>query len=185
MSDWRRIGFVGVFFLSMLYSNAFSQVFKTEKGQVEFVSEAPLNRFSGKSSALKGLIDLDKNLLDFYLDLNTLKTGIGLRDRHMRENYLETDQFPFAEFTGKLQPVPSLEEGIETPVTATGKFKIHGVEKDLKVSGTILLKNNQLVLKTNFSVRLGDHDIEVPKIVFYELAEEQAVHIDAVFTKTQ
>ncbi|MCC5936497.1 MAG: YceI family protein [Lunatimonas sp.] len=176
---------MGVVLLSMQYFNANSQVFKTEKGQVEFVSEAPLNKFSGKSSVLKGLIDFDQNLLDFYLDLNTLKTGIGLRDRHMRENYLETDKFPFAEFTGKLEPVPPLEEGKETAVNAIGKFKIHGIERDLRVTGSVLLKNNLLTLKTSFQVRLGDHDIEVPKIVFYELAEEQAVHIDALFTKTQ
>lgn len=77
-------------FLFLLSLHGVSQVFVTENGSVEFLSKAPLNEFTGKSSNLNGLVDLDKNLLDFYVDLNTLNTGIGLRDRHMRENYLET-----------------------------------------------------------------------------------------------
>jgi polyisoprenoid-binding protein YceI len=183
MSRERRwIGLQLVALLSLICSEVYCQAYKSEKGQIEFISEAPLNKFTGKSSSLKGLIDFDKNLLDFYLDLNTLKTGIGLRDRHMRENYLETDKFPFAEFTGKLESLPILEEGKQIEVMAIGKFKIHGVEKDLKVPGILTKKNKQLNLQANFSILLGDFDIAVPKVVFYELAEEQLVRINADFS---
>jgi polyisoprenoid-binding protein YceI len=79
-----------------------AQELKTSEGKIEFIFKASLNDFTGTSEKLNGLINLSEGLLDFYIDLNPLKTGIGLRDKHMRENYLETKEFPFAEFIGKI-----------------------------------------------------------------------------------
>jgi hypothetical protein len=79
----KRIFSLFLFFLSL---QGFGQEYLTTKGQVTFLSKAPLNEFEGKSSSLNGLVNLETNLLDFFVDLNTLKTGIGLRDSHMREN---------------------------------------------------------------------------------------------------
>ncbi|WP_317174861.1 YceI family protein [Pararhodonellum marinum] len=163
---------------------AFGQVFKTDKGYVEFLSKAPLNEFTGKSEKLNGMIDLDKNIIDFFIDLNTLKTGIGLRDRHMRENYLETSKYPFAEFTGKVNGLnEDLIEKLHAgqSVDATGKFKIHGQEKSLDVPGTLTLSEDKqsMVLEASFLIMLSDFDIDIPKVVFYELAEEQKVSIKA------
>ena len=109
----KKVLFLFLFSYSSLLS---AQAFYSEKGNVIFISKAPLSEFEGESSNLNGLVDLDKNLLDFYLDLNTLDTGIGLRDRHMRENYLETEEFPFAEFTGKINELPELVEGEKVAV---------------------------------------------------------------------
>lgn len=168
-----------VFFLfAPLFS--FSQEYLTKTGSVVFVSKAPLNEFEGKSKVLNGLIDLEKNILDFYIDLNTLDTGIGLRNKHMRENYLETEKYPFAEFTGKMDHIPALETGKSLPVKAKGKFKIHGVEREITVQGTLTQKNDMsLDLQSEFVILLEDYKIEIPKLVFYELSSEQKVRINA------
>lgn len=168
-------------FLFALSFHGLSQVFMTEKGSVEFLSKAPLNEFVGKSAHLNGLVNLEENLLDFYVDLNTLNTGIGLRDRHMRENYLETKKYPYAEFTGKINAIPTLENGQSRSVTAKGKFKIHGVEKEIEVPGKLTaISKNELQLDASFKVLLSDYNIDIPKVVFYELAEEQEVTIKAI-----
>lgn len=168
----------------LLNSVAFGQEFLTKNGEVTFLSKAPLNEFEGKSNVLNGLIDLDKNLLDFFVDLNTLKTGIGLRDSHMRENYLETDKFPFAEFTGKMESMPDLAEGEKKPVKAVGIFKIHGIEREIEVLGFLTkIQNGKIELETSFDILLSDYNIPIPKLVFYELAEEQKVTIKATLTQ--
>lgn len=167
--------FFFLFFLTFS-KNASAQVYKTAVGNVEFLSKASLNEFTGESSKLNGLIDLEKNVLDFYIDLNTLKTGIGLRDRHMRENYLETKKFPFAEFTGKVKEVISLKPGDSQQVTAIGKFKIHGVEREISVPGKLTsISVNEVKLEAQFKVMLSDYKIEIPRVVFYELADEQVI----------
>lgn len=159
------------------------QQYLTKNGSVVFLSQASLSEFEGKSTSLQGLIDYDKNLLDFYLDLNTLDTGIGLRDKHMRENYLETADFPFAEFTGKLSDLQKPVSGKVQQVTALGKFKLHGVEREITVNGTLTPQSNgSLVLDAKFVILLSDYKIEIPKLVFYELAPEQQVSLKATLT---
>lgn len=176
-----RFVFLGLFFLSL---NTFGQEYTTSSGDVKFLSKAPLNEFEGKSSSLNGLVNLEKNLLDFFVDLNTLKTGIKLRDSHMRDNYLETETYPFAEFTGKIEQLPTLILDKKTPVIAKGKFKIHGIEQEIEVSGFLTqLKNGRVELEADFEILLSDFKIARPKLVFYELAEEQKVKINAILTQ--
>lgn len=172
-----RFVFLGAFLLSL---SAKAQEFQTQAGKVVFLSKASLSEFTGESKTLKGLIDLDKNLVDFFLDLNTLKTGITLRDKHMRENYLETEKYPFAEFTGKFETLPTLTTSSEK-VKVRGKFKIHGVEREIVVEGLLKkLANGSLDLKANWTVALDDYKIEIPKLVFYELVPEQQVSIEVI-----
>jgi len=169
-----------ILFFFFITNVSIAQIFQTESGYVIFLSKAPLSEFNGESNKLNGFINVSKNVLDFYVDLNTVDTGIGLRDKHMRDNYLETDKFPFAEFTGKMRSIPTLVSGEKTPVSAVGKFKIHGVEREIEVKGT-LLKNpkGELELDAIFEVLLSDYKIPIPTLVFYELAEKQTVTIKA------
>jgi len=156
---------------------SFAQAFASENGYVEFVSSAPMLEFRGKSDHLTGLVDLEKNLVDFYVDLNTLDTGINLRNNHMRDSYLETDKYPFAEFTGKITSDYSKLPEEAQKVTVAGIFKIHGVEREMEIDGTLSPKGNGLTLDASWIVKLEDHNIDRPRVVFYELADEQIVNI--------
>ena len=167
----------------VLFSFAFftdkseGQSFAATEGYAEFVSNAPLLEFKGKSDHLHGLIDLDQNLVDFYIDLSTLDTGINLRNRHMRDSYLETDRCPFGEFTGEVTSDfdPDLYE--EQDVSVKGSFKVHCIEREKEISGTILPSDEGLKLEASWSVLLEDYEIDRPRVVFYELADEQKINI--------
>jgi len=154
-----------------------SQEFLAKDGYVEFVSRAPLLEFRGKSNNLTGWIDLNQNLVDFYVDLNTIDTGIERRNRDMRNTYLKTDRFPFAEFTGELtQPFDPENMEIQE-VEVIGTFKIHGVEREIKVEGTLQKQGEGLKLEASWPILLGDYNIDRPGILFYELADEQIINI--------
>ena len=84
--------------------------------------------FEAKTSTLRGelVLDLAQDgavLGDISVDLRTLKTGIGLRDSHMREKYLEV-------YRGQRFAAAMLDrirlEGIDTRRPA-GKVRFHGV----------------------------------------------------------
>lgn len=160
-----------------------AQSYMSEDGYVEFVSRAPLLEFKGKSNHLTGLIDLDESIIDFYVDLNTIDTGVERRNRDMRNTYLETDKFPFAEFTGELPSSFDPENREKQDVRTKGKFKIHGVEREIEVEGTLEPTNDGIKLEAGWTVLLEDHDIDRPGILFYELAEEQTVNISILLRK--
>lgn len=169
----------------LLYTpqTASAQDYLARDGYVEFNSRAPLLEFKGTSGHLQGLLDLDSNLVDFYVDLNTLDTGIQLRNSHMRERYLNTDSCPFAEFTGRLESDfdPALMKPQETIVTGT--FKVNCTENEIRVHGTLEPTDQGIELNASFEIMLEDYDIERPGIVFYELAKEQVINLSILLNK--
>ncbi len=170
-------------FAILIYSNGLSlaQQYYTTNGFVEFVSRASIETFTGTSNNLNGLIDLATGDVDFYIDLNTISTGISLRDEHMRESYLETKKYPFAEFVGKLNGFnPSVND--TQNVIVSGEFTIHGVKKQRTIQGRLLLNGDTLSIEANWPVLLSDHNISIPKIMFLKLADSQDVIIRATLT---
>ena len=152
----------------------------TTQGEAKFISRAPLLEFEGVSDKLQGLIDLDKNLVDFYIDLETLDTGIELRDKHMRDSYLETATYPFAEFTGTFLRLPDATALGTQFVTVTGTFRMHGIDQEITVDGELDFSDPEEVqLHASWTILLSDYDIDIPKAVFYELDNEQEIVLSA------
>lgn len=161
-----------IILMSTIAPPVMAQVFGTDKGYAEFESKASIESFKGISRNLAGQLSLADSTLDFFLDLNTIVTGITLRDRQMRENFLETEKFPFAEFTGKMYT--KIDTGTEAPqkVFIRGNFTIHGVTKELDVIATLTPKGRNSMLATaSWPLKLTDYNIEVPSLLFYRLNE--------------
>lgn len=159
-----------------------AQSFKTEEGKAVFHSRVPLHTFTGESDRLVGLINLETGTVDFYLDLATLETGIGKRDRDMKET-LEVEEYPFAEFFGKLTTDFDPAVTDTQNVTVKGDFKIHGVEREVEISGKLLNKGDSLLLKAGWMLRLEDYDIIPPKLLFVKVDQEQKIEISAELKK--
>jgi len=147
------------------------------KNHVEFISDAPFGKFSGVTANIDGYMYWEGNnyttnsSLYFEVDLKTLDTGIGLRNRHMRDNYLQTDKFPDASFKGKITNVTPAAQG-PFKVDADGEMFIHGVTKYIKISGVLTKSgNSDYNLKTNFSIKLSSYNIDIPSIMMVKLSE--------------
>jgi polyisoprenoid-binding protein YceI len=153
-------------------------VYYTETGFAEFTSRVPLHTFTGRSDRLTGMIDLEENLIDFYLDLNSLKTGIGRRDRDMYRT-LNVDEHPFAEFTGSLDSGFNPEGDGDVEVTAAGQFTISGVTREVRIDGTLTRAGDGLLLEAEWIIDITDYRIEPPGILFYRVNDEQEVRIRA------
>lgn len=156
-----------------------AQTFSTESGKVEFLSEASLESFTGISENVNGEINLSEKTIDFYVDLNTLSTGVKLRDEHMRENHLNTEEFPFAEFTGELIGFDSAVQDTQS-VIAKGNFTIRGKSKPMEIHGKLFMNGKSLHLIANWEVRLEDHAIPRPQFLFLKISEVQKVSLTAV-----
>lgn len=162
-----------------------SNRFITNSGYVEFISTAPLLTFKGTSNHLNGLIDLESGKIDFFVDLNTLNTGNRRRDRDMRQVYLETEKYPFAEFTGKITQDIDPDFTGELPVTVQGYFKMRDIEHPLSVDGVIRKTDDGILVQASWEILLRDFNIDRPRVVFYELSDVQTVNIDAILKPKQ
>jgi len=154
-------------------------VYYTDSGHAEFTSSVPLHSFAGESNHLTGMIDFRENLVDFYLDLNTLETGIGKRDRDMYQT-LNVDEHPFAEFTGTLETPFNPDSSARQVARVTGEFSINGVVKEVSIEGTLQARGERIMLNVGWELRLEDYDIEAPGILFYRVDEVQSIQIEAL-----
>ncbi|MDX9759226.1 MAG: YceI family protein [Bacteroidota bacterium] len=155
---------------------------RAAKNLVTFISDAPIEDFEGSTSKIDGYLAYDgesftsNSDLYFEVDLRTLDTGIGLRNRHMREDYLHTKKYPYAKFRGKI--IAATPSGDKTTVKVSGSMDIHGVKRSMDISGTIRPSGDRLRITTTFDVSLPHHDIEVPQFMFMKIDENMELVLD-------
>lgn len=175
--SWMLIAWVALFW----NVTAEAQVVSTAGGEVVFTSRVALHTFSGVSNKLKGNINFADSSVDFYVDLASLETGIGKRDKDMRTT-LETGKYPFAEFFGKLSQPVDLSSSSRQQVQVKGKFSLHGVTKDIVVQGSLVKERSGWKLEAAWSLNLSDYNIKPPKLLIVKVDEKQEITIRAVLT---
>jgi len=166
-------------FIWILFPAAISaQSFKSDSGHVEFHSTVPLHSFTGKSNHLVGKINLADSTVDFYVDVHTLDTGIGMRDRDMMET-LDAKEHPFADFYGKLDTKFNPNSFNPQEVTVSGKFTVHGVSRQISINGTLQKTESELQVEATWTLNMKDYDIKPPSILFYRVAKEVDISISS------
>ncbi len=160
---------------------------------VRFESAAKLEFIEGRTDEISGRFSVDPENTAagvsgrLQVDLRNIETGIGLRNRHLRENHLHTDDYPYAYFElTRVNGLPAqLELGKTVAATASGNFYIHGgyrqITADLEVTRLGEADGGEgLRIRARFSLNLEDFNIERPKALFLKVAE--TIKLDVVFT---
>ena len=114
----------------------------------------------GKTNQLR--IEDDGTNLKITVPLAGLQTGIGLRDKHMREKYLQVDKYPDAVLEVPWSGVKLPGDGQTGEGTAPGKMTIHGKSKDVTAKYRIVRTGNRYQVTGNVPLNLKDYDIEIP-----------------------
>lgn len=169
---------------AMLFSAQVSgqdKLYKTTSGSVQFFSETPMENIAAVSKSLAGAINPGNNKLAFTVFISSFEFENKLMQEHFNENYMESEKYPKASFSGKINEDINLKNDGTYTVTVAGKLNIHGVEKERTLKGTIAVKNGKLSLESNFDVKLADHNIDIPKLVVKNIAEVIAVTVKGDF----
>ncbi len=172
----------------MLTGACFSAEYHIDRekaNSVRFISEAPVEQIEGVTDAIDGYIlweknnPLSKSEFYFQVDLNTIDTGIELRNRHMRENYLETDNFRYAVYKGEITSIDTLDNVSAFQVVVEGLINLHGEDQQYKITGAVHKEGKTLKVSSDFEISLSAHKIMVPKLMFMKISE--IIHIELDF----
>ena len=159
------------------------------KSRVTFVSDAPLETMTGKSSKVTGSLtvdpaDITKTKGSFKVPVVSLRTDNDLRDEHLQgDGWLDAKKNPNIHFEitevvlGK-KSSRELKKGKDTKVQVKGKFTAHGISRPATANGTVNWSDGSLHIKAEFTAVLEDHDISVPSIVQLKVANDIAVSVD-------
>jgi polyisoprenoid-binding protein YceI len=168
----------------MTFISSFSSAapFKVTEAKVEFLALATPGalKIAGKqasNSTLKTDIKIESNKVtgSSTIQMDSFSTGIGLRDKHMKENYLESSKFPDSSFTYKKLALPKDITGENIPFEGT--LKLHGIEKPITGLLKTEKKNSALILEHFFKIKTSDFGISTPKYMGVVMGEEVEIKV--------
>jgi hypothetical protein len=163
-----------------------NKIIVPKKCKVEFetTGSPTMIRISGKSDTeCEGKISYnEKGLIEgfFQLPLDKLDTGIPLRNKHLRENYLDIASFPTAKLT--LKEAEMFNEQVNGKFGKQNKFvaalEMHGKEVSI-TDGIYEVKGNKVTAK--FSIDLPAFDVERPSFMGIKVVDK--VHLTITLEK--
>lgn len=149
-----------------------------QKSVIVFASDAPLETFEGKTKEIAGWMIFDparpsQSRASVRMSAASLVTGNRMRDKDMREKFLETNTYP--EITFELTHVVAHDKEF----SATGNFSLHGVTKMLKVPVALHRGDSaSWIVRTSFPLLLSDYNIERPQFLWMKLADTVQISVD-------
>jgi hypothetical protein len=157
-----------------------AQKFTTEKGQISFFSDAPVEDITAVNSVVGSMFNIQSGDVVYIVKIRDFIFPKALMREHFNEKYLESEKYPKATFQGKIIGAKPDIQGIQK-VRAVGNMTVHGITKQIDVPGTIEVAGNKLLMKSKFMVRLDDYNIKIPSIVWQNIAEQIEVTVDFTY----
>ncbi len=161
---------------------------RDQPNQVTFFSDAPIEDFEGVTDLIDGYIiwrggapnaigEHAGSELYFEVELDGLDSGIRLRNRHMRENYLETDKYPLTTYAATVHSVSETRTD-EFLITARGMLNLHGVDREMDIGCEVTTNNVANRASCSFDILLSDFDIKIPSLMFMKISDTIAIEVE-------
>lgn len=159
-------------------SIAYSQLYTTRSGFVGFYSKTALEDVKGENNQVYAVVDAGKKILAFAALLKGFIFPKELMQEHFNENYVESDKYPKATFSGAYTgDVPLDKDGVYK-VTVKGNLTLHNVTRTIEAPATLEVRAGHLLGVTEFKVRSEDFDIGIPSVVRDKIDKEITVKVN-------
>lgn len=180
-------------------AEAQARTFRITRGggsRIQWVSDAPLERVTGISSGVSGELTVDPSNLSsargrVNVQVATMRTGIDLRDRHLRgPDWLDATAHPEStlEITA-IEGATALAPNSTQRVTIRGRFSLHGITRDITASAQVryIPLNDELraqgvtgdVIRgqASFEIQLSDYEVSISAPVRLKVSNTIRVNV--------
>ena len=151
--------------------------YMTQKGFISFYSHTLIEDINAYNEKVAVLIDTEKGALAIVVLMNEFQFEKKLMQEHFNENYVESEKYPKATFSGRIEN--HSEINYQSPgtyqVQVTGEMYIHGVTRELATQGTIEVQEKGITAKTKFLLNPEDYGIKIPRVVRKNIAEKMEI----------
>ncbi len=161
-----------IVFILFFSIQANAQKYIGKQGQIRFFSKAPIEDISAINNNVSAVYDSDTGEIVFQLKITDFIFPKKLMQEHFNENYLESDIYPTSIFQGKV-----FDQNTDN-VKVQGSLSIHGEKNQIVVEGELFHKQDVVNIKAHFSIKLEDYNIDIPKLVIYNIAEVIEINVD-------
>ena len=173
-----------VFIASIAPPSNAQSLYKSKNGKIKFFSEAPLENIEATTEQATSVLNAATGEIAFAIPIKSFGFEKSLMQEHFNENYLESDKYPQATFAGKFEGKIDMQSTAEQTLTVKGKFTIHGVTQQRSIPVTLKMEKDGLSGYSKFKVKVADHKIEIPSLVFQNIAEVVEVTIQVKYLQS-
>lgn len=157
-----KTSLASLFAASLLVSSlSFAAATQTGESSATFSGKGPAGfKLEGTTNEVQ--LKDDGKTVTITVPLAKLDTGIDLRNKHMRENYLETDKFPHAVLEVAREAVKLPADGAKSEGTGKGKMTIRGKTREVTFKYKIEKKAGAYQAMAKVPLNIKDFDISIP-----------------------
>lgn len=148
---------------------------------LSFFSSTVVEDIEATSTTASSVLDMKTRNILFRVNNNSFQFKKKMMQEHFNENYMESDKYPYSEFKGKITDDIDLSKDGTYAVNVSGNLNIHGVTKPYQTKATLTVSSGLTTAKATFRVRIEDHKIKIPSIVFKNIAEYVDVRVSASY----
>ncbi|MBS1650663.1 MAG: YceI family protein [Bacteroidetes bacterium] len=148
-----------------------AQIYVADKCKISFFSQAKLENIDATNTITKPVFNAANGNFAIKASQTAFNFKSALMQEHYNENYIESEKYPFATFTGKINETVNYSSTTAQNITMTGTLDMHGVNLPRTIEGTLIAKDGKIILESKFDVKLSDYKIKVPSLYIEKIAE--------------
>ena len=138
------------------------KIFATKTGQLFFNATGGIEKIAAVNNQVDSkFVDATGQLI-FGVLVKGFKFENQLMEDHFNENYMESSQFPKADFKGYIKNIKEVDFSKEGkyPIAIEGNLTIHGVTQKVSTAGTLEVAQGKPTIIGEFSIKIKDYGIK-------------------------
>jgi len=170
-----------VFFSVSFYAQ---EKYYTTSGTITFESSVPsFEEVKATNTKVTAILKDDGTIAALAL-IKAFQFKIALMEEHFNENYMESNKFPKATFSGKIADF-SMDQLSATnkAFRIKGTLTIRGVSKHLEIASQIKKLEDAISITSSFTTIPEDFGIKIPNIVRNKIAKKVDVSFHFIVKK--
>lgn len=150
-----------------------AQKYYTKTGFTEFkASVKAFEPVDAKTNSTTAVVNIENGEIAALLFIKAFHFKVALMEEHFNENYMDSDVFPKAKFTGEILNFNKdelLKDFKKYPISGT--LTIRGLSEEISFPIALRWEGDKLIAKGEFIVSPSDYNIEIPSIVKNKISE--------------
>jgi polyisoprenoid-binding protein YceI len=176
----KQIILVLIFLKAAVFANA--QIMMSKSASISFHSHTFLENVDAENKYVMAVIDASKKNIAFSLLMKQFVFPKKLMQEHFNENYVESDKYPKATFSGTYTENVDVSKEGTYQLKVNGRMTIHGVTREVQFPATIVVKTGAILGSSTFKLNPADYNIDIPFIVRDKIEKENTVKVQVEWT---
>jgi polyisoprenoid-binding protein YceI len=162
-----------------------AQKFITKTGHIKFFSESAMEKIEAHNRQVNAALDVATGDFVFKVLMKSFEFEKALMQEHFNENYVESDKYPNATFTGNVININEVNISRDGTYDAgvQGELTLHGVTKQVSAKGTLEVKEGKILGKAKFNILLSDYNIKIPSVVTNNISNSIEITVEVNLEK--